>query len=95
MAKLLVEEDNIKGIVMCPSLNINYVYVEEEGFYEQVSPPCVERIINDTLEKEKVYLEMSPIKKIYSQLTLIKGVPEKFIQRQRYICFSNGLLKID
>jgi hypothetical protein len=57
---------------MRPSLNLNYIYREKEGFYEAVTPDFIERVIYETLEKQEVYLESIQIKRIYNQLTLRK-----------------------
>jgi hypothetical protein len=72
VAKLLAKEDTFKNILMRPSLNLNYIYREKEGFYEAVTPDFIERVIYETLEKQEVYLESIQIKRIYNQLTLRK-----------------------
>jgi hypothetical protein len=69
---LLAKEDTFKNIFMRPSLNLNYIYREKEGFYEAVTPDFIERVIYETLEKQEVYLEIIQIKRIYNQLTLRK-----------------------
>ena len=92
ITKKLVQMDAFKLIKICPDLNVCYVYYPLKGYWKQVTPNYIKRMVWKSTEVYRSSRNHQFVTNVYNTLELTNGVLPEEVQRDpRYICFLDGV----
>jgi putative DNA primase/helicase len=93
LAELLIEEEPLNYLRMCPGPGLIYIY--DEDHYRLISENKLENIIFKKLNSQGVRVSYIITGNLVSQLKLLKGMEQKETDRDsRYVSFKNGILDL-